>query len=136
MTSNKRPWVRVLAMGICLIPLSATAGADPMIVEGPVPVHRFLDAKNLGLQSLNLLIMAADIATTKQALQVPGTSEMNPFVRSQGGMLALKIAGVGAGLGIAYMMHRSGHHKVERVIPLMFGAPSALAAAHNAGIHR
>jgi hypothetical protein len=107
-----------------------------MVVEGPSPVHRFFDAKNIGLQSLNILVMAADIASTKRALQVQGTSEMNPLSGSQGGLLALKIAGVGAGMGIAYMMHRSGHHKVERVIPLISGAPSALAAVHNAGIHR
>lgn len=132
----RRSFVLVLAMGICLTPSSAMAGPNPMLVESPVPAHRFFDAKNIGLQSINVLIMAADIASTKQALQVPGTHEMNPVSGSQGGMLALKFAGVGAGLGIAYMMHRSGHHKAERVIPLILGAPSALAAAHNAGIHR
>jgi len=42
----------------------------------------------------------------------------------------------GAGLGIAYVMHRSGHYKAERVIPMIFGVPSGLAALHNSGIHR
>jgi len=135
MMSSRRAFILLLMMGFCLIPSSALAGANPMVVENPPPVHRFLDAKNFGFQSLNALIMAADLASTQRALQVPGTREMNPLSRSQGAMIALKVAGAGAGLGIAYMMHRTGHHKAERVIPLILGVPSALAAAHNAGIH-
>jgi len=135
MMSNRRAFILVLTMGLYLIPSSAPAGANPMVVESPAPVHRFLDAKNLGLQSLTALIMAADLASTHRALQVPGTHEMNPLARSQGALISLKIAGAGAGLGIAYMMHRTGHHKAERVIPLILGVPSALAAVHNAGIH-
>ncbi len=136
MTSGKRLYVAILSMGLCLIPWSARAGGNGMITEPPPSVHRFLDARNIGLQAINIAIMAADIASTKRALQVPGAREANPLTGSQGGILALKIAGVGAGLGVAYMMHRTGHHKAERVIPVIFGAPSALAAIHNAGIHR
>ncbi len=136
MMSYRRAFILVLTTGVGLIPWSATAGANPMLVESPAPVHHFLDAKNLGLQSLNALIMAADLASTRRALQVPGTRELNPLSRSQGTTIALKIAGAGAGLGIAYMMHRTGHHKAERIIPLILGVPSALAAAHNAGIHQ
>jgi hypothetical protein len=33
------------------------------------------------------------------------------------------------------MMHKTGHHKAERLIPLMFGVPSGIAAIHNFGIH-
>ena len=132
----KRMGIPVLAMGICLIPSSVMAGGNGMVMESPAPVHRFLDGKNLGLHSINLLIMAADIAASRRALQAPGSRELNPLAANQSSMIALKIAGVGAGLGMAYMMHRSGHHKLERAIPLIFGAPSAAAALHNAGIHR
>lgn len=138
MTNNKPALILVLAAGLSLIPSTITAGANPIIVERPTPppVHRFFDAKNFCLQSVSALIMAADIASTHRALQVPGTRELNPLTQSQGALLSLKIAGVGAGLGIAYMLHRSGHHKAERVIPLIFGVPSGIAAAHNSGIHR
>jgi len=136
MKLRKRPRILILAIGICLLPLPATAGGNGMLLESPAPVHKFLDGKNLGLQSINILIMAADIAATKRAVQVPGAREMNPLVGNQGAMIALKIAGVGAGFGMAYMMHKSGHHKLERAIPLIFGAPSAVAALHNSGIHR
>ncbi len=135
MKSNQRPFIVFLAMGLLLIPSSARAGANPMLLEQPAPVHRFLDAKNFCVQSINVILLAADVASTRRALQVPGTSEMNPLAQSQGALIALKIAGVGAGFGIAYMMHKSGHHKAERIIPLFLGVPSGLAALHNAGIH-
>jgi hypothetical protein len=136
MTSKKRPYVLLVAIGLGLIPGAALAGGNAFVVEPAAPVHRFLDAKNLGLQSINILIMAADIASTRRALQTPGAREANPLAGSQGALLALKIAGVGASLGIAYMMHRSGHHTIERVIPAILGGPSAIAAIHNVAIHR
>jgi len=136
MTSKERAFIRFLALGLWLIPSSAKAGANPMIVEQPVTVHRFLDAQNICVQSLNIIMVAADVASTHRALQVPGAREGNPLARSQGALISLKVAGVGAGWGIAYMMHRSGHHKAERWIPLIFGMPSGVAAAHNAGIHK
>jgi hypothetical protein len=135
MKFNRRPFIVFLAMGLLLIPSPARAGANPMLLEQPAPVHRFLDAKNFCVQSINVILLAADVASTRRALQVPGTSEMNPLAQSTGALIALKIAGVGAGFGIAYMMHKSGHHKAERIIPLFLGVPSGIAAVHNAGIH-
>jgi hypothetical protein len=124
-----------MAMGLCLIP-STLMGADPAVIQPPPSTpHHFLDAQNIGLLSLNAIIMAADIATTRRALQVPGTYEANPLMKSQGAAIAMKAATVGAGMGIAYMLHKSGHHKAERIVPLFMGVPSAIAAAHNAGIH-
>ena len=136
MKSNKRALILVFGMGLGLIPWSATAaGANPMFVEKPAPEHHFLDGKNIGLQSLSILLMVADVASTHQALKIAGTHEVNPLAQSQAALISLKVAGAGAGLGIAYMMHKTGHHKAERLIPLMFGVPSGIAAIHNFGIH-
>lgn len=136
MAGPKRTFAAILSLALGTIPLSAAGGANAMVVEPTAPAHRFLDAKNICLQSLNILAMAADVASTRRALEVPGTREMNPLARSQADLITLKIAGIGAGLGIAYMMHRSGHYKLERAIPVIFGVPSMVAAAHNSTIHR
>ncbi len=40
------------------------------------------------------------------------------------------------GLGLSYAMHKTGHHKVERFIPIPFGLPSPGATPHNARICR
>jgi hypothetical protein len=135
MASHKQSSILVMAMGICLIPTWAMAGADPAVIQAPPPVHRFLDGKNVGLQALNAAIMAVDLATSRRALQLPGTHEANPLMQSPGAMVAVKLAAVGAGLGISYAMHRTGHHRAERLVPVLFGIPSGIAAIHNAGIH-
>jgi len=136
MTPNRRAFILALAMGLGLIPTPTWGGANPMLVEPTAPAHHFFDAKNICLYSISIIAMAADVTSTHKALKVPGTREANPLAKSQGALISLKIAGTGAGLGIAYVMHRSGHYKAERVIPMIFGVPSGLAALHNSGIHR
>ncbi len=135
MASNQQNSILVIAMGICLIPSWAMAGADPAVIQSPPPVHRFLEGKNIGLLALNAAIMAADLATTRRALQLPGTHEANPLMQSPGAMVSVKIAAVGAGLGISYLMYRTGHYRAERLVPVLFGIPSGIAAIHNARIH-
>jgi hypothetical protein len=98
------------------------------------PTHKFGDTLNICLHGAGAAMMWFDVSESKRALSQPGTVEGNPIVRA-GGLIPLKVAGVGAGIGIAYMLHRSGHHKCERVIPLIFGVPSAIAAIHNSTIH-
>ena len=135
MASNRRIFVCVVAVELCLIPSSTVAGADPAVIEPPAQVHRFLDRENVAVYTLNAIAMSADIVTTRRALQVPGAYEANPLMKSQGAAIALKAASFGAALSVAYMLHKSGHHKAERIVPTLFGIPSVAAAMHNAGIH-
>ena len=136
MTSKKLAVILALAASLGMVPSSAPAAANPMLVEQHPAVHHFFDAKNICLQSLSIIAMAADVASTHQALQVPGTREVNPLAQSQGALIGLKVAGASAGLGIAYMMHRTGHYKAARLIPVIFAVPSGIAAIHNFGIHK
>jgi hypothetical protein len=135
MASNRRIFVCVVAVELCLIPSSTVAGADPAVIEPPAQVHRFLDRENVAVYTLNAIAMSADIVTTRRALQVPGAYEANPLMKSQGAAIALKAASFGAALSVAYMLHKSGHHKAERIVPTLLGIPSVAAAMHNAGIH-
>ena len=135
MTTNWRAFVLVIVMALCLTP-TEMMGADPAVIQPPPSTaHHFLDARNISIFSIDAMIMAADIATTRRALQVPGAHEANPLMRNQGAGIAMKAATVCGGIGIAYMLHKSGHHKAERFVPLFMGVPSAIASVHNAGIH-
>jgi len=126
----------IIAVGITFLPRPTVAGGDPAVVRSPTPVHRFLDAPNVVLQAVNITLLAADIASTNRALRVPGTREANPLAQSSAALVALKVAAVTGGIGIAYLLHQSGHHKAERVVPVLLSLPSGFAAIHNAGIHR
>ncbi len=135
MRSYQRTITLLLAMGLCLVPSLALAAANPVLVERPAPTHKFLDGPNVMMQALSGAMMAADVATTNRALEVPGTRELNPLAQSPASRYALKFVGFGVGLGLSYAMHKTGHHKAERFMPLLFGVPSVVMAAHNAGIH-
>lgn len=135
MVTNSRPVILALLIVFSLVP-SISMAADPAVIRSPaVKAHRFIDAQNIAVFSITAMIMAADIATTRRALEVPGTREANPLMRNQAAAIAMKTATVGAGIGIAYMLHKSGHHRAERMIPMYMGVPSGIAAIHNASIH-
>ena len=135
MATNLKILVLAFVFGITVYP-PALMAADPAVIQPPpAKMHRFLDKQNLAIFSMDAAIMAADLATTRRALEVPGAREGNPLMRNEASALAMKFAGVGAGMGIAYMLHKSGHHRAERIVPIILGIPSGLAAVHNAGIH-
>ena len=93
--------------------------------------HRFLDKANAILHTASAAAMVADLATTEQALSRPGTRELNPLGQTRGERIGLKVAGFGAELALSYALHRTGHHKAERMIPVIFGSISGAAAIHN-----
>jgi hypothetical protein len=86
------------------------------------PAHHFFDrGNNLRFAALAGLV-AADGFTTQIALN--GSSrfrEVNPLARpfvSHGvaGQLAASTIGLGAATGTAYLLHKTGHHKIERFV--------------------
>jgi glucokinase len=106
------------------------------LVEAPAPSHKFFNRANLALLGLSALNMVADVSTTRRALQTPGTRELNPLAQSSTQLDVLKFAGMGAGLGIAYMLHHQGHCRAERFVPVLVALPSAGAAVHSATLPR
>ena len=95
---------------------------------------QFFNKAEIVTLSFSAGLMAADIITTNQALHRPGAYEANPLGQSAASRYALKVAGCGAGLGISYAMYRTGHYKAARVVPLILGVPSGIAAIHNVGV--
>ncbi len=122
-------------------------------VEEPKPTHRFFDKTNLSLSAMTISGALADGITTQHALGqhrsstavVNGVStnyavtyvEQNPVAaplvnRGWPGQIAATALTAGADLGIRNWLHRTGHHRMERVVPFLFAATSASFAAHNA----
>ena len=96
--------------------------------------HRFLDGKNRFLFSTVAMFSGADFAVTHMNL-ANGGRELNPMVRpftGSTGALAVNFAGQTAGVvAFSYLLHKSGHHRLERMVPVANIASSAFAVAYG-----
>lgn len=96
------------------------------------PTHKFWDRENQFLFAGVAAGAAADFAVTRANLQ-SGGKELNPvaglFAGSTAG-LAVNFAGETAGvIGLSYLFHKTGHHKLERVVSFAnIGASSGAVA--------
>jgi hypothetical protein len=96
--------------------------------------HKFWDKENIALFSATAAFSAGDFAVTYANLQ-NGGRELNPVVRIFGRSapgLALNFGGQTAGvIGLSYFLHRTGHHKLERVVSIANMAASAGAISYG-----
>jgi hypothetical protein len=106
--------------------------------SNPAPVapegHKFWDAKNTALFATVAAFNAADFAVTRDNLS-HGGRELNPLTRPFAGStaaLATNFAGETAGvIGVSYLFHKTGHHKLERLTPIVNFGMSAFAVSYG-----
>jgi hypothetical protein len=79
-------------------------------------------------------LSAADFALTRSILQ-NGGKELNPVTRLFSGStagLAANFAGETAGIiGLSYFFHKTGHHQLERLTPMLDIGASAFAVVYD-----
>jgi hypothetical protein len=96
--------------------------------------HRFWDNKNVALFAASAALSGADFAVTRANLQ-SGGQELNPMVRIFGRSsagLAVNFAGETAGvIGLTYFFHRTGHHRLERLVSVANMSASAGAVSYG-----
>ena len=127
-------------------PRSANAGetyampAAIQVVSFPGPSsksasHRFWDGENSALFALNAGAAAADFCVTRANL-ANGGQELNPVTRIMTGStpalaanFALETGGV---IGVSYLFHKTGHHRLERVTSMVNFSGSVVAVAYGA----
>ena len=83
-----------------------------------VPPHRFWDRENVLLFAGVGAVRMLDYAST-QHFRSQGVDEWllsNDIVDNKPLFLGIELAGVAASIGVSYLLHRTGHHKVERWI--------------------
>jgi hypothetical protein len=104
----------LLVLLLCSIPLLAQ--------DVPAaPSHSFFERGSQIRMGLIAGLIAADGITTQHILTVDHGSEMDPIVRplvvrGAGGQAAASVLGYGFSIGGAYFLHRTGHHKLERLM--------------------
>jgi hypothetical protein len=98
------------------------------------PRHKFWDRENRVLFAAVAASSTADFAVTYSNLQNGGI-ELNPVTRVFSGStagLAVNFAGETAGvIGISYLFHKTGHHKLERLVSMTNIGASGAAVAYG-----
>ena len=118
-------------------PIEPTAVVSAPLPEAPQP-HQFWDRKNqllfAGVAGMN----AADFAVTRSNLR-NGGRELNPITRlfsgSTAGLIANFTGETVATMGISYLFHKTGHHRLERITSAVAMSVSTHAVIYSS-IHR
>jgi len=131
---------RSLAQGpIPEAPAPRAAAAQPaasflFAPTSEVGEHSFWDRQNKVLLVSLVAANTADFAVTRSNLQ-NGGQELNPVVRIFGRSsagLAVNFAGETAGVvGLSYLFHKTGHHRMERLVSYINIGASAGAVGYG-----
>jgi hypothetical protein len=96
--------------------------------------HEFWDRKNCVLFAGTAALSAADFYLTRQNLANGGT-ELNPitrvFGRSTAGLAVNFSAQTASVIGLSYLFHKTGHHRLERMTTLVNMSASATAVSYD-----
>jgi hypothetical protein len=115
-------------------PAPAVVSTAVVASTSPGNEHKFWDAENYALFGAAAASNGADFAVTRANLQ-SGGQELNPIVRVFGRSnagLAVNFAGETAGvMGLSYFCHRTGHHKLERMVSVVNMGASVGAVSYG-----
>jgi hypothetical protein len=95
--------------------------------------HRFWDRKNVLLFSGIAVFRGLDYASTRN-MQARGREEIllpDDVVNNSAGFASLEAAATMTSVGFSYVLHRSGHHKLERWLSIGHIGVTAFGVARN-----
>jgi hypothetical protein len=120
------------------MPMNALPAAPSAVVilkKKQPETHRFLNATNSLALSAAAAGLSADALSTQKGLSLPGFYEMNPlarpFVGSRAGAAAYSAGSFGLLTGAMYVAHKTGHHKLERILPFATAGWEGLLSFRN-----
>jgi hypothetical protein len=101
-----------------------------------VKVHAFFDAKNIALFSIGAAVVASDSITTQRMVGTGRFEEQDPIAKpfvNNGwkGQALISAIGLGGSVGLSYVFHKLGHHKMERYVGLSLIGIELAATVHN-----
>jgi len=124
-------------------PVRSGAIAPVVLVTTPAPTakppaHPFWDRQNRILFAVNGAVAGADFFVTCRNLGRNGT-ELNPVARmftgSTPGLAANFAMETGGVVGVSYLFHKTGHHKLERMTSCINLGASAFAVTYGLSHH-
>jgi hypothetical protein len=128
----------ILLLSAAMQAQSFTANRDSTLPDAPSQ-HRFWTVENKVNVGIFAGLVAADAVTTQRGLN-QGLREVNPIMRpfvtrGAAGQAAGSALGFGAGVGTAYLLHRTHHYKAERLtMRLLIAGEGGFVASNIAAI--
>ena len=117
---------------IVLLALIAPAFAQTL-PEAPTP-HAFFDRTNIALMSVSATSIAADGFTTRNFVNHEMNPLARPFVHSNGKAAIYFGSSQAAVTGGMFLLHKTHHHQLERILPVVVTGIEAFWSIHNAGL--
>jgi hypothetical protein len=111
-----------LADNFALRPV-AVEPSNPASPEKPPP-HKFFDRQQLLDLYVHTGMRVADTIKTCRELSHGGMEDWIP-TQQCGGIVAWQAGSIGLTLGVGWMFHKTGHHRLERITPWVGTGASA-----------
>jgi hypothetical protein len=116
----------------------ATKADQPVPQAAPKSpaTHRFWDTPNAALFAGVAGARTLDFIST-QHFRKKGVDEVlltNDIVDNKPLFAAIEVAGVAASIGVSYIFHRTGHHKIERWVSIIHISVGTAGAIRNFGL--
>ena len=114
-------------------PPAPSAPAAAVAAGRPAAAHAFWDRKNALLFTGVGVFRALDYTSTRN-MRDRGRQEIllsNWVVDNRPLFIGIEAAATGLSIGLSYVMHRTGHHKVERLISVGHISGAAFGDARN-----
>jgi hypothetical protein len=129
----------------CAVFLTGLAQAQQDFTKSAVlpdapSAHKFWNLSNTVIFAIFSAEQAADAITTQRGLN-HGMREDNPLARpfvakGAAGQSAGSALSLAAGLGTTYLLHRTNHHKAERVVVRLLVIGEGVVVARNIAVVR
>ncbi len=132
-----RKTAALVAMVWLAMPGFAQESSAPGTVKKPdrtaAETHRFWDRENILLFSGVGAFRALDYASTRNFMARGREETLLPddVVNNSAGFASLEAAATGVSIGLSYLMHRTGHHRLERWVSIVHISVTAFGDARN-----
>ena len=97
------------------------------------PRHKFWDTENIELFNGVGAVRMLDYASTRH-FRDQGDNEWlltNSTVDNRPLFMGIELAGTGASIGVSYLLHRTGHHSLERWVSIVHIGVGVGGSIHN-----
>ena len=121
--SAQQAAVNTIAESSAPMPLVREAARTPTPADRP-PQHKFFDRQQLLALYVHSGMRTVDTIKTCRELSHGGHEDWIP-TQSCGGIAAWQVGSIGLALGIGWMFHRHGNHRLERITPWVATGASA-----------